>query len=107
MAAASLLHAVVDKAADALARGLVNHTVRIGTRRTSIRVDQLTWQALCEIAEREGVTVNQLCTAIAGEKPRRLSLTAAIRLGVLQYYRDAATETGHIAAGHGRFARWF
>jgi hypothetical protein len=35
-----------------------------------------------------------------------LSLTAAIRLGVLQYYRDATTETGYIMVGHGRIARW-
>jgi hypothetical protein len=37
-------------------------------------------------------------------KPRRLSLTVAIRRGVPQYYRDAATEPGHITAGHGKIA---
>jgi predicted DNA-binding ribbon-helix-helix protein len=60
---------------------------------------------LLEIARRERVTVDQLCTAIAAAKSRRLSLTAAIRLGVLQYYRDAATEADHIMAGHGKIAR--
>jgi hypothetical protein len=34
-----------------------------------------------------------------------LFLAAAIRLRVLQYYRDATTETGHIMVGHGRIAR--
>jgi len=33
-------------------------------------------------------------------RSRALSLTVAVRLGVLQYYRDAATEKGHAEAGH-------
>jgi predicted DNA-binding ribbon-helix-helix protein len=105
MARASLIHAVIDKAADALSRGCNSHNFWIGKRRTSARLDELTWNALQDIARREGITVNRLCTAIAAVKPRRLSLTAAIRLGVLQYYRDAATEPGHIIAGHGNIAR--
>jgi predicted DNA-binding ribbon-helix-helix protein len=105
MARASLIDALLDKAADTLSRGLVNHTFYIGKRRTSARFDELTWRLLLEVANREGVTVNQLCTAIAAAKSRRLSLTAAIRLGVLQYYRDAATEAGHILAGHGKTGR--
>lgn len=58
MARASLIHAILDKAADALTRGLIN-----------------------------------------------LSLSTALRLFVLGYYREAATEPGHIAAGHGNTAR--
>ena len=50
---------------------------------------------------REGITITELCTAINTAKPRHLSLTAAIRVAVLQYYMDAATEPGHIMAGHG------
>jgi hypothetical protein len=33
-------------------------------------------------------------------------MTVAIRLGILQYYRDAAAEPRHIIAGHGKIARW-
>lgn len=94
------------KAAADLSRGLVNRTLHIGKRRTSARLDEFTWSALRDIAEREGVTLNQLCTAIADVKPRGLSLSTAIRLGVLQYYREAATESGHIIAGDGKIARW-
>jgi hypothetical protein len=43
----------------------------------------------------EGVTLHELCTAIDSEKPRGLNLTIAIRIAVLRYYMDAATETGH------------
>jgi predicted DNA-binding ribbon-helix-helix protein len=101
MARASLIHAVLDEVADLCTRGLVNRTFTLRNRRTSIRLDDFTWRLLGEIAAREGVTVHKLCDAIDKAKPRRLSLSAALRLGVLQYYRDAATETGHIAAGHG------
>lgn len=60
MARASLLNAVLDKAAEALSRGLVSHNFYIGKRRTSARFDALTWRALLDIADREGLTVNQL-----------------------------------------------
>ena len=80
-----------------------SHTIRIiGRRRISIRLDQPTWQALQEIAARERITVQELCTAINAEKPRGLSLTTAVRIAVLRYYRDAATESGHAKARHGK-----
>jgi hypothetical protein len=44
--------------------------------------------------------------AIHTAKTRHLFLTVAIRVAVLQYYMDAATEPGHIMAGHGKIARW-
>ena len=81
---------------------LDSHNIHIGRRRISIRLDQPTWQALQEIAARECVTVHELCTAINAEKPRGLNLTTAIRIAVLRYYRDAATESGHAKARHGK-----
>jgi predicted DNA-binding ribbon-helix-helix protein len=59
-----------------------------------------------DVARREGITISELCTAINETKPRRLSLTVAIRVAMLQYYMVAATEPGHIIAGHGKIARW-
>jgi predicted DNA-binding ribbon-helix-helix protein len=99
MARASLLRAVIDKAAELCVRGVVSHNLCIGPRRTSIRLDDLTWRLPCEIAPREGLAVHQLCAAIDTAKPRRLSLTVSIRLGVLQYYRDAATSCAPNATG--------
>jgi predicted DNA-binding ribbon-helix-helix protein len=52
MARASLIHAVIDKAADALSRGCNSHNFWIGKRRTSARLDELTWNALQDIARR-------------------------------------------------------
>jgi len=82
--------------------GLINHNIRIGKRRTSFRLDRLTWRLLYEIARREDVTIHELCTAINAEKPRTLSLTVAVRVAVLQYFYDAATASGHRSAGHGK-----
>jgi predicted DNA-binding ribbon-helix-helix protein len=79
---------------------LMSRNVRLPTHRTSFRPDPFTWQALQEIAARENVTVHELCSAIDKVKPRGVSLTAAIRVAVLRYYMDAATETGHQTAGH-------
>jgi predicted DNA-binding ribbon-helix-helix protein len=81
--------------------GLANHNIIIGTRRTSFRLDRTTWNALQQILRREGVTLDELGNAINSEKPRTLSLTVAIRVAVLRYFMDAATETGHDKAGHG------
>jgi predicted DNA-binding ribbon-helix-helix protein len=81
--------------------GLLNRNIQLAVRRTSFRPDPLTWRALQEIARREGVTVGELCNAVAEVKPRATSLTAAIRVAVLRYYMDAATEDGHKEAGHG------
>jgi predicted DNA-binding ribbon-helix-helix protein len=80
---------------------MMSRNVRLTTHRTSFRPDPLTWQALQQIAAREHVTVHELCDAIDKVKPHAVSLTAAIRVAVLRYYMDAATEAGHQKAGHG------
>lgn len=85
--------------------GLINKNIRLGARRTSCRLDRLTWDMLHEIARREGVTIHELCAAINAVKRRPLSLTVAIRIAVLQYHIDASTEAGHRRAGHGKIAR--
>lgn len=68
-------------------RGLINHNIVIAGRRTSCRLDALTWSALGDVARRERQTVHELCTEIAAAKPRALSLTAAIRSYLLGYFR--------------------
>ena len=76
----------VEKSRD----GLISHNVRIGARRTSFRLDALTWRALAEISRRERMTLHELCTLIAEAKPPALSLTVAIRCYVLGYFCEAA-----------------
>jgi predicted DNA-binding ribbon-helix-helix protein len=59
------------------------------------------WAALLEISEREGQSIHALCSMV--DKQRRTSsLTAALRVFIMTYFRDAATDRGHARAGHGR-----
>ena len=51
------------------------------------------WQALEEVAATSGLTIHQLCTMI-DERRRESSLTAAVRVFLLLYYRDASREGG-------------
>jgi ribbon-helix-helix protein len=44
--------------------GLVSHNLRLGARRTSFRLDGLTWRSLCEMVRREGIAVPDLCAMI-------------------------------------------
>ena len=65
---------------------LISHHIRIGKQRTSIRLTCLTWRLLQEIADRERITVHELCTAISSGKPRAMPLSVAVRTAVLRYY---------------------
>ncbi len=69
--------------------------------RTSMRLEPYVWDALYDIAEREGRTHHEICDLIAQRKHRASSLTAAVRLFILVYFRIAADEKGHAEAGHG------
>ncbi len=73
--------------------------VTVGGRRTSIRLEPSMWQALREISTREGKTMHALVTEIERGRAQS-SLTAAIRVYLLDYFRAAATEEGHRRAGH-------
>ena len=73
--------------------------VTVAGRRTSIRLEPAMWQALGEISAREGKTMHELVTQIERGRAQS-SLTAAIRVFLLDYFRAAATEEGHRRAGH-------
>ena len=59
------------------------------------------WRALREIARREGCKIHDICSLIHMRKKPDTSLTAAIRVFLMLYYRAAATDEGHMRAGHG------
>lgn len=81
-------------------RSLVNRNVYIGKHRTSVRLEPAMWQALAEICQREGKSKHELCTMIS-QRRASLSLTSAIRVFIMSYFRAAATDEGHASAGHG------
>ncbi len=80
---------------------LINRNVTVGGRRTSLRLEPAMWDALEEICRREEMSQHQLCAKI-DERRRASSLTAAIRVFIVNYFRAAATEEGHANMGHGR-----
>ncbi len=80
---------------------LVSRNVTIGSHRTSIRLKPDMWNGLREICRREHVTIHDIATVVAIRKPANSSLTAAMRVFVMAYFRSASTEEGHSRAGHG------
>jgi predicted DNA-binding ribbon-helix-helix protein len=79
---------------------LVSRNVTLAGRRTSLRMERAVWDALEEICRREAQSLHELVQRIDINRRER-TLTAGVRVFVLEYYRAAATEAGHAAAGHG------
>ncbi len=82
---------------------LVSRNITIINRRTSVRLEPEMWAAIQEIARRENCTIHDICTLISVRKKENTSLTAAIRVFLMLYFRAATTEDGHCRAGHGDF----
>lgn len=93
------MNAVPSSAASAST--LVSRNITINGHRTSVRLEREMWVALFDICHREQRSVHELAGLIAGRKRGGTSMTAAIRVFVMAYFRAAATEAGHQAAGHG------
>lgn len=69
-------------------------------RRASIRLEPELFEAFREIARRGCLSVGELYWQIVAELVRG-KRTSAVRVYIVNYYRAAATEEGHIAVGHG------
>jgi predicted DNA-binding ribbon-helix-helix protein len=72
-----------------LPSSLAIRNVVVAGHRTSVRLEPLMWEALHEIARDRDVTVNDLVTEIDGRRETS-SLTAAIRVYIVDFYRNAA-----------------
>lgn len=86
-----------------ISSSLVSRNITIMGRRTSIRLEPEMWMALKDISKREKCTIHDICTLVSVRKSSVTSLTAAIRVFLMLYFRAAATEDGHQKAGHGNF----
>lgn len=82
---------------------LVSRNITIQGRRTSIRLEPEMWSSLCEIAKREQCSSHDICALVSLRKKENTSLTAAIRVFIMLYFRAASTEDGHRRVGHGNF----
>ena len=82
---------------------LISRNITVLGHRTSIRLEPEMWKALKEISIREKCSIHDLCTVVSVRKSQNTSLTAAIRVFIMLYFRSASTEEGHQKAGHGDF----
>jgi predicted DNA-binding ribbon-helix-helix protein len=65
-----------------------------------MRLEPELWDALVEICQRERQDINRLVRQIEAEGHSG-GRTSAVRVFVLQYFRAAASESGHEAVNHG------
>lgn len=80
---------------------LVNKNVMAERGRTSMRFEPEIWEALQEICRRERIGMGELTRRIE-QRTHAGGRTSAVRVYVLTYFREAATEEGHACAGHGQ-----
>ena len=66
---------------------VIKHSVVIAGRKTSISLEDAFWKSLGEIAESRDETLYQLITSIDAKR-QFANLSSAIRLFVLEFYRD-------------------
>jgi predicted DNA-binding ribbon-helix-helix protein len=72
-------------------------SVRIGGRRTSMRLETQFWDALRDVAAREHSDIGEVCTRIA-KRARNTNLSSAIRVAMMAYYRELADQQDHVKA---------
>jgi predicted DNA-binding ribbon-helix-helix protein len=71
-----------------LAKSMVGiHTVSIAGRITSVSLENAFWQSLKEIASEHDMTPSELVADI-NSKRRHVNLSSAVRLFVLDFYRQ-------------------
>src|SRR5258708_21856284 len=66
---------------------VVKRSVAIAGHKTSVSLEEAFWKSLKEIGRRQGVTLSALLAAIDSERHYG-NLSSAIRLFVLNFYRD-------------------
>src|SRR5438105_13165713 len=76
---------------------LVIHNVVVAGHRTSVRLEPVMWEALQEIARQQQTNTNQLVTEIDRQR-NASSLTAAIRVYIVDFYRSAVAARADRAA---------
>lgn len=93
----------VDYSPNIQRSSLLSKNITVRGHRTSIRLEPEMWDALKDIAHREGTSIHNICSLISMRKADDTSLTAAIRVFLMLYYRAATTPEGHYRSGHGNF----
>ncbi len=75
---------------------LINRNVVVRGHRTSVRLEPDMWAALFDIASKESLTIHQLCDEVAGSRRPGTSFTAALRVFVMNYFRQRSAITTNV-----------
>lgn len=70
---------------------LVSRNIRLGERRTSIKLEPAFWDALHRVARKEGLSIHDVCGMVAA-RTNGYSLTGAVRVFLLSYYSTGAMD---------------
>lgn len=74
------------------ALGMVQRNVTLLGRKTTLRLEAATWEALERVVEIEGTSLAQLLDAIHLRRGPTVSLASAIRVFVVAYFRNMPGE---------------
>jgi predicted DNA-binding ribbon-helix-helix protein len=72
---------------------IVKRSIVVAGHKTSVSLEDAYWKSLKEIASGRNMTLSSLVTAVDSERPQS-NLSSAIRLFVLDFYRDLADVEG-------------
>ena len=78
-----------SRSAGALVSSLQRRNVMVAGRRTSMRLERAMWRAAEEVARREGLTVDDICTIVNRNRVES-SLTSSVRVYLLTYFWELA-----------------
>ncbi len=78
--------------------GLISRNVKIDGRRTSLKLEQVLWEALGEISESEGLTIHELISLVDHRRHNE-SRTSAVRAFIVTYLHKLASENGPLRKG--------
>jgi predicted DNA-binding ribbon-helix-helix protein len=89
---------------DAMNTSLISRNVTVNGHRTSLRLEQVTWDALDDICVAEGLGVHEICSMIDSQRIGS-SRTSAVRTFILSYFRNAAMDAGILTKSHMKKAK--
>jgi predicted DNA-binding ribbon-helix-helix protein len=78
--------------------GVVKRSVAVAGHRTSVSLEEPFWEALREIADRRGISVQALIGRIDAERGEQ-NLSSAIRVFVLGVVREGANRPAEAGSG--------
>ena len=81
----------MEKTDNHLRSTLINRNVTVNGHRTSMRLEPAMWEALEDICRREAKTVHEICSLVEEHRVQS-SLTAAMRVFIVGYFRAALTQ---------------